>query len=157
MQVFTYDPSTFAYTGTKTAQENPRDPGKYLTPRSSTAESLPAEYDEATDHLFFIDGSWTIEAKPIEQDYMAFWVSLLNSSYYQRVKTEASTTLLGNVAATEFIALLGDAKAGAPLIPAIQASLDSLLSIIVATSAEQAELTSLFSATGLNDKYTLNF
>lgn len=157
MQVFTYDSTTFAFTGSIEAQRNPRDPDNFLTPEYSTTVALPAEYSELTDDLFFIEGSWVTQAKPVQQDYMAFWVALITSPYYSRVKMEAATSLPENVAATEFIALLGDAKAGMPLVPAIQASLDSLLSLIVATPEEQVFLTELFTSTGLEGKYTLNF
>ena len=88
---------------------------------------------------------------------MGFWTALLTSTYYARVKQEASTSLPENVAATEFIALLGDAKAGMALVPAIQASLDNLLSLVVATAEEQNFLSNLFVETGLDAKYILNF
>lgn len=128
-----------------------------ITMPGGMTELVPPTYDVATEVLSWTGSAWLVEAKPVEQDYMAFWVGLISSTYYARVKAEASTSLTSNVAATEFIALLGDAKAGMALVPAIQVSLDTLLSIVVATSTEQTYLTDLFTSTGLDDKYILNF
>ena len=90
-------------------------------------------------------------------DYMSFWVGLITSPYYLKVKTGASVGLQTNTAATEFIALMGDAKAGARIDPMIQMSLDELLSLVPADSADQAFLDDLLSTTHLDSVYTLNY
>ena len=63
-------------------------------------------------------------------DYMGFWVGLISSPYYAKVKAGSSTDLQINTSATEFIALLGDAKAGMRMESAIQISFNELLSLV---------------------------
>ena len=90
-------------------------------------------------------------------DYMGFWVGLITSAYYVKVKTAASGDLPTNTSATEFIALLGDAKSGARIEPLIQASLDELLSLVTADAADQVVLNALLTSTHLDTVYTLNY
>lgn len=42
MLVHTYDATTGDYVGPYTAQENPLEPGKYITPTASTTKAPPA-------------------------------------------------------------------------------------------------------------------
>lgn len=157
MNYYKYDQTSNYYIGTHSAQVSPREPGVFLTPPNSTDVAIPGSYDEETELLLWDGSAWLVETKPVVQDYMAFWISLMGSSYYTRAKSEASTSMARNVAVTEFMILLGDAKDGEPHVSSIQASLDTLLTLVVATTAEQTFLTNLFATTGLNDKYTLNF
>ena len=90
-------------------------------------------------------------------DYISFWVGLISSPYYVKVKAGASVDLAVNVAATEFIALLGDAKSGLRMEAAIQLSFDELLSLVPADAADQLLLDSLLIQTHLDQSYTLNY
>ena len=90
-------------------------------------------------------------------DYISFWVGLISSPYYVKVKAGASVDLAVNVAATEFIALLGDAKSGLRMESAIQISFNELLSLVPADAADQLLLDSLLIQTHLDQSYTLNY
>ena len=93
----------------------------------------------------------------IPPNYMGFWVGLVTSTYYAKVKSAASTGLQTNTSATEFIALFGDAKAGARIEPLLQASFDELLTLVPTDAADEAFLDSLLVNTGLDDTYTLTY
>lgn len=156
-----YDHTTKVYSFSDAAIPDKRDPNRFLCPANASLIELP-QFNSDTEELVFDtdNDSWTIRNIVLPDpvvDYMGFWVSLIGSSYYAHVKSEASTSLMANVTATEFIALLGDAKAGMPVVPAIQASLDSLLSIVPASAEEQALLTALFASTNMDFPYSLNF
>lgn len=90
-------------------------------------------------------------------DYMSFWIGLITSPYYIKVKTGASVDLGINVAATEFIALIGDAKSGMRAEPILQASFDELLSLVPADAADQLYLDALLMETHLDQSFTLNY
>ena len=92
-----------------------------------------------------------------EPGYMDFWVGLISSPYYAKVKVGSSTDLQINTSATEFIALLGDAKSGMRLEAAIQASLNELLILVPADAADQLYLDALLSQTYLDTVYTLTY
>ncbi len=88
-------------------------------------------------------------------NYMEFWVGLISSPYYAKVKVGSSTDLQINTSATEFIALLGDAKAGMRMESAIQLSFNELLSLVPADAADQLYLDALLAQTYLDSIYTL--
>ena len=60
-----------------------------------------------------------------------------------------------NTLATEFIALLGDAKAGRPNETAIQASMSAVFASGTFTEADAAEFTDALAAGLLDDIYSL--
>lgn len=88
-------------------------------------------------------------------DYIAFWEALLVSSVYSSIRTQASISLPITTAVTEFIALIGDAKAGRPYESAIQNSINTILSIGSFTTAELTELQTALTASHLDSVYTL--
>lgn len=90
-------------------------------------------------------------------NYMEFWVGLISSPYYAKVKLGSATDLQINSSATEFIALLGDAKVGMPMEPAIQLSLNELLGLVTADAADQLYLDALLSQTYLDTVYTVTY
>lgn len=98
---------------------------------------------------------YRIEFKKDGAVYKTFWNELMTSSAYATLKTAAATDLQINALCTEFIALISDAKFGEPNIPAIQTSLNSILSSVDFSMEELAEIQSLFNVTGLNQIYTL--
>jgi hypothetical protein len=92
---------------------------------------------------------------PPAPDYFTFWQSLLQTSAYQSIRTQSASSLLMNTAATEFIALIGDAKMGRPIEPAIQLSILTVLSAGTFTEAELLEFQAALVAGHLDAIYTL--
>lgn len=93
---------------------------------------------------------------PPGPDYLAFWDALLVSSVYQTIRAQALTTPAVLVACTEFIAAIGDAKAGRPNVPAIQACINYLLAAGTFTQADLDELTALLVVGNLDGIYILS-
>lgn len=122
----------------------------------------------------------TVELSEYEKqervDYKGFWNYLLNgiSFYvettdenesptrtntggiaYQKIKDTAKVSLEANVIATEFIALLSDAKSGDADVKKIQEVLLEILSTISFTAEEIAEIQTIFTESGMFAVYTL--
>jgi hypothetical protein len=92
---------------------------------------------------------------PPPPSYTAFWDALLASTVYGSIRTQSMASLPMNTLATEFIALLGDAKAGRPNEVAIQASMSAVFATGTFTEADAAEFTAALAAGLLDDIYTL--
>ena len=107
-------------------------------------------------------------------DYKKFWNSLVNGVSvestdengeptfvttggiaYQKIKDTAKVSLEANVIATEFIALLSDAKSGDANVEKIQEVLLEILSTISFTDEELAEIQKAFTVSGMFAIYTL--
>lgn len=88
-------------------------------------------------------------------DYLAFWDALMMSTVYASIREQSFTSLPMNTLATEFIALMGDAKAGRPGEPAIQASINAILATGTFTEAHLTELQAALAAGHLDTIYTL--
>lgn len=100
----------------------------------------------------------TAQAAPVTApapDYWVFWATLLATDAYQAIRQQAAASLPMNTAATEFIALIGDAKAGRPLVPAIQASISAVLALGTFSAANLAEFRGALVAGHLDGVYTL--
>lgn len=93
--------------------------------------------------------------EPSPPDYAIFWVGLITSAYYRKVKVAASNDLSVNVSATEFIALIGDAKSGLRIEPILQLSFDELLSLVPPDEDDMENLNLLLSASNMDTIYTL--
>ena len=89
-------------------------------------------------------------------NYIAFWDALIASSVYASIRTQSMASLPMNTLATEFIALLGDAKDGRANEAAIQASMSAVFSTGTFTTADAAEFTAALAAGLLDDIYTLS-
>ena len=89
--------------------------------------------------------------------YQWFWDELLDAAAYQRIRTEAKTSLPANVLATEFISLMSDARRGPEYAnpTKIQACLTEILSTISFTTEELTELQQIFNDSGMSAIYTL--
>jgi hypothetical protein len=92
---------------------------------------------------------------PPPPSYAAFWDALLASTVYASIRTQSMASLPMNTLATEFIALLGDAKAGRPNEAAIQASMSAVFATGTFTEADAEEFTAALAAGLLDDIYTL--
>jgi hypothetical protein len=92
---------------------------------------------------------------PPTPSYTAFWDALLASTVYASIRTQSMASLPMNTLATEFIALLGDAKAGRANEAAIQASMSAVFATGTFTEADAEEFTAALAAGYLDDTYTL--
>jgi hypothetical protein len=92
---------------------------------------------------------------PPPPSYAAFWDALLASTVYASIRTQSMASLPMNTLATEFIALLGDAKAGRANEAAIQASMSAVFATGTFTEADAEEFTAALAAGLLDDIYTL--
>jgi hypothetical protein len=92
---------------------------------------------------------------PPPPSYTAFWDALIASSVYASIRTQSMASLPMNTLATEFIALLGDAKAGRANEAAIQASMSAVFSTGTFTEADAEEFTEALAAGLLDDIYSL--
>lgn len=108
------------------------------------------------DTLSFDSTELEESEKVLMVDYRRFWGSLLNSTVYQRIKSEAKLSLEVNVIATEFIALLSDARQRNPNAEKIQESLTEIVTSISFTDEELAELQRIFTFSGMFAAYTLS-
>jgi hypothetical protein len=89
-------------------------------------------------------------------DYLAFWDALMGSTVYGSIREQSFVSLPMNTLATEFIALIGDAKAGRANEAAIQASMDAILGTGTFAEADLAELQGVLEAGNLDDVYSLS-
>ena len=89
-------------------------------------------------------------------NYRLFWDALLASTVYGSIRTQSMASLPMNTLATEFIALIGDAKDGRPNEAAIQASMSAVFSTGTFTTADAVEFTAALAAGLLDDIYSLS-
>ena len=124
---------------------------------------LPAENNgtpEWQEYQAWLEAGNTPEPAPAPPppppSYTAFWDALLASTVYGSIRTQSMASLPMNTLATEFIALLGDAKAGRPNEAAIQASMSAVFATGTFTEADAAEFTEALAAGLLDDIYSLS-
>ena len=87
--------------------------------------------------------------------YQQFWDKLLNTGAYTTIKTASTQSLQANTLATEFIALMSDAKGGKANIEKIQQILTEIVSGIPFTTEELGEIQEAFTQSGMFAIYTL--
>ena len=118
----------------------------------------PANRDYA-DFLAWLEAGNTPEPAPppppAPPSYTAFWDALISSAVYSAIRTQSMASLPMNTLATEFIALIGDAKAGRPNEAAIQSSISAILATGTFTDDDIAEFTAALAAGQLDGTYTL--
>jgi hypothetical protein len=168
MKVFHFHPETGALLGESTADESPLEPDTWLIPAHATTTTPPAAGNG--EQALWIDGAWQVqpisepepepqpEPEPIPEpgpDYAAFWDALLASTVYASIRTQSMASLPMNTLATEFIALIGDAKAGRANEAAIQASMSAVFATGTFTAGDAAEFTAALAAGHLDGIYTL--
>lgn len=90
-----------------------------------------------------------------QANYLVFWDALLSSTVYNSIREQSMASLPMNTLATEFIALLGDAKAGRPNETAIQSSMDAILATGTFTEDQLTELAEALEAGKLDGIYTV--
>ena len=133
----------------------------------------PPEHDSVTQNLnqatpTLVNGQWLqawevtdasaeeiTERQRAAADYLAFWDALMTSSVYGSIREQSFVSLPMNTLATEFIALIGDAKAGRANEAAIQASMSAILLTGTFTEAELLELNEALKQGNLDSLYAL--
>jgi len=88
-------------------------------------------------------------------NYQKFWDDLIDTSAYATIKAAASQSLPANTLATEFIALLTDAKSGNANVAKIQEELLEILANIPFSQEELEEIETAFTESGMFSVYTL--
>lgn len=88
-------------------------------------------------------------------NYRLFWDTLIDTNAYAKIKSLAKQSLEVNTIATEFIALLSDAKSGNGNVTKIQEVLTEIVTAIPFTQEELAEIQTAFTEGGLYSIYTL--
>ena len=168
MKIYHYHPQTGVLLNEGIADPSPLEPGTWLVPaHATTTAPIIAEDGEQS---VWANGTWQIQPIPEPEpepetapapapapgpSYTAFWDALLANTVYASIRTQSMASLPMNTLATEFIALLGDAKAGRPNEAAIQASMSAVFAIGTFTEADAEEFTAALAAGLLDDIYTL--
>ena len=93
---------------------------------------------------------------PPGPNYIAFWDALTISTIYASLREQSFTSLPLNTLATEFIALIGDAKAGRANETAIQQSMTAILATGTFTEEQLGELGAALAAGNLDGIYALS-
>jgi hypothetical protein len=112
------------------------------------------------DYLDWLEAGNTPDPAPAPPppppSYTAFWDALIASTVYGSIRTQSMASLPMNTLATEFIALLGDAKAGRANEVAIQASMSAVFATGTFTNADAEEFTAALAAGLLDNIYSLS-
>jgi hypothetical protein len=118
--------------------------------------SDPSNKDYA-EYLAWVDEGNVAEpvSASVTPDYWAFWDALVASTVYTAIRDQSLVSLPLNTLATEFIALLGDAKAGRPNESAIQQSVDALVGAGTFTQGQLDDLQAALESGNLDGVYTL--
>ena len=111
------------------------------------------------EYLDWLEAGNTPEPAPAPPapgpDYLAFWDALTTSTIYTAIREQSFVSLPMNTLATEFIALIGDAKAGRANEAAIQQSMGAILTTGTFTEAQIAELQAALVVGNLDGIYAL--
>lgn len=164
MKIYHYHPETGILLGEGMADESPLEPGVWLIPAHATFTKPPTANEG--QQVVIVNGTWQVQsipepepeppAPPPSPDYVAFWDALLFSDVYASIRTQSMASLPMNTLATEFIALIGDAKAGRPNEAAIQLSIGAILTTGTFSEDDIEEFQAALATGHLDDIYVLN-
>jgi hypothetical protein len=93
--------------------------------------------------------------RPEAPDYALFWEALIQTNVYTRIRQQSMTSLPMNALATEFIALISDAKSGRVYEEAIRQSIGAILMTGDFTVEEMMEFQGAITAGRLETIYNL--
>lgn len=88
-------------------------------------------------------------------NYQYFWDEFIITSAYSKIRETAKQSLVVNTVATEFIALLSDAKNNKANQQKIQEIILEIFENILFTEEELIEIESIFKKTGMGSIYSL--
>ena len=112
------------------------------------------------EYLEWLDAGNTPEPAPPPPapgpDYIAFWDALTTSTIYAAIRSQSMASLPMNTLATEFIALIGDAKAGRANEAAIQQSMAAIITTGTFIEEQLGELGDALVAGNLDGIYALS-
>ena len=114
-----------------------------------------AEWREYADWLAEGNTPEPAPTPPPAPDYLSFWDTLITSTVYSAIREQSMVSLPMNTLATEFIALIGDAKMGRPNEIAIQSSMIAILTTGTFTEEHISELQNALIVGNLNTIYNL--
>ena len=117
---------------------------------------LPEDFPLTEAELAEVSNPGTPVYAPPAPDYLAFWDALMVSTVYGAIREQSFVSLPMNTLATEFIALIGDAKAGRANEAAIQQSMDAILATGTFTGEQLVELGAALAAGNLDGIYSLS-
>jgi hypothetical protein len=92
---------------------------------------------------------------PPQPDYQLLYDSILGSSVYQLIRAAAVNSLPLTLACVEFIAAIGDAKAGRPNVPALQACIFNILQPSVISESQKALLRGYIKSANLDSTFAI--
>jgi len=136
-------------------------------------EQSKPDYNPATQNLNQLDPTftsgqwlqtWQVSDASTEEiterirakaDYITFWDALMVSTVYAAIREQSFVSLPINTLATEFIALIGDAKTGRANEVMIQASMGAILATGTFTEEQIAELQAALVVGHLDSIYSL--
>jgi len=117
---------------------------------------LPDDFPLTEAELAEVSNPGTPVYAPPTPDYITFWDALMVSTVYASIREQSFVSLPMNTLVTEFVALIGDAKAGRANEVAIQASMTAILSTGTFTEEQLAELGAALAAGNLDGIYSLS-
>lgn len=95
------------------------------------------------------------KAQEASANYRLFYDALISGSAYQEIRSQAIASLPLTVACTEFIAAMGDAKAGTANLLALQACIDGVLAAATLSDEHLQEIYTHLKAAGIWGLITL--
>lgn len=127
-------------------------------PTPSTTETLveaaPIEINGAWTQQWILRAA-TDEELLLRCNYQVFWNGLLISTAYQKIRGQACLDLSLNVACTEFMAAMSDAKSGRANKDALQACINLVIAGAALDETDLQELQQLLVAADMNNVYSL--
>jgi|DEB0MinimDraft_10_1074344.scaffolds.fasta_scaffold06653_3 hypothetical protein len=117
-------------------------------------EATPIEINEAWVQQWILRAA-TDEELLLRCNYQVFWNGLLISTAYQKIRSQSCLDLSLNVACTEFMAAMSDAKAGRANKNALQTCINFVVAGATLDEADLQELQQLLVDADMSNVYNL--
>ena len=98
----------------------------------------------------------TPEPPAPQPDYQLLYNSILGSSAYQAIRAAATESLPLTLACVEFVAAMGDAKAGNPNIPALQACISNILQLVSLDNEQKGLLSGYIADANFGETFSIS-